>query len=44
MICLWVKPLFLGFRALGFQFKLVSYIGGSIVKMFNENDKIGFIK
>lgn len=44
MICLSIKPLFLGFRALSSQFKLVSYIGGSIIKMFNKNNKIGFIK
>jgi hypothetical protein len=29
MICLSVKPLFLGFKVLDSQFKLVSYIGGS---------------
>jgi len=44
MICLSIKPLFLSLRAFGSQFKLVSYNGGSIIKMFNENIKIGFIK
>jgi hypothetical protein len=44
MICSSVKPVLSGFRALGSQFKLVSYNGGSIIKMFNEGIKIGFLK
>jgi hypothetical protein len=44
MICSSVKPLLPGFRALGSQFKLVSYNGGSIIKMFNEGIKIGFLQ
>jgi hypothetical protein len=44
MICLSVEFLLLGFRAFGSQFKLVSYNGGSIIKMFNDSIKIGFLK
>jgi hypothetical protein len=44
MICLSIDLLLLGFRALGSQFKFVSYNGGSIIKMFNESIKIVFFK